>query len=190
MWKRVRYEVRRAWWHLRQKLHLGAQYVTITWARVTNGQVGLVSQLSARKWTPETGWVDLGVLGRRCVTNVLANILVDCFQSGASGLTDITTFKYHKVGTGTTAEDVTDTALETPTGEAAMTGTQVEGSGANVYRSVATYTCTVSGGAEITEHGLFNFYDKLMDRTVFSATSMSVGNELEFTYELTVVVGG
>lgn len=186
----ARFEVKRAWWHLRRLLHLGVQYTVIAWKMATGGRVGLESRLSARVWSPEHGWRNLGVIGTKCVTNVLTAILVDCLQGVASGLTDVTTFKYHKAGTGVTGELVTDTALGTPTGEATLTGTQTEGSGANIYKSVATYTCTVSAGLAITEHGLFNFYNKLMDRTVFGAINVALGNKIEFTYELSVVAGG
>ncbi|MFA5186605.1 MAG: hypothetical protein WC551_09035 [Patescibacteria group bacterium] len=159
--------------------------------RIGNG-IGLVSKLSARKWSPEKGWEDLGVLGRRCVTDVFCNLLADCLQGGASGLVDLATFKYHDCGTGTNAEDQTDTALQTPSGMARVVGTQVEGSSAYIYKSVATVTSTISGTTAITEHGLFHESSGgiLMDRTVFGAINVDLGNKIEFTYELNIIAGG
>ncbi len=189
---KIKFMVRKWWWHLRKNLHLGVQYVVVTWAQLTGGRVGLVSTLSARRWSPEEGWVTLGVLGIKCVTDVFCNLLVDCLQGGASGLADLATFKYHDRGTGTNVELPANTALQTPTGEARDTGTQVEGSGAYIYKSVATYTCAVSAGLAITEHGLFHESTGgiLMDRTVFAAINLALGNKIEFTYELSVIAGG
>ncbi len=187
----VRFAIRKMWWHVRQLLHLGEGYLLVAWKTMTGGRVGLVSELSARFWSPETGWVDLGVLGRRCVTDAFCALIVDYMQNG-SGIGTIGGFKWHDCGTGVVAEDPTDTDLGTPSGMAREEGTQVEGSGAYIYQSVATFTSTLSGTVAITEHGLFNdeVAGMLLDRTVFGAINIETGNKIEFTYELQVVAGG
>lgn len=134
------------------------------------------------------------VVRDRKVTDAYVALLVDELQSSQASHS---TFKYHHSGTGTTAEDQTDTALETPVEDARDVGTQTEGATANIYRSVATITYT--GTHAITEHGLFNgagaggppvVGDTLMDRTVFSAINVVSGNAIEFTFEISFTAGG
>jgi len=123
----------------------------------------------------------------RVVTDAYVNLLVDDLQLAQAGHSD---FKYHDSGTGTVAEAAGDTALGTPCGEARDTGTQVEGATANIYKSVATHT--YAGTFAITEHGLFNAatVGTLMDRSVFSAINVVSGNQIQFSYELSVSSGG
>jgi hypothetical protein len=129
--------------------------------------------------------IDLGVIARRMVTTAGVNYLVDAFQNSV----EIENFKYHGSGTGTTAEAVGDTALETPV-ESRSTGTQTEGASANIYRTVATIAYTATRA--ITEHGIFsaNTSGTLWDRSVFSAINVINGDSIEFTYELTCTAGG
>ena len=126
---------------------------------------------------------DLGVICTKKVTDAFVEHLVDSLQNQTTKPID--TFKYHDSGTGTTAENKTDTALETPCGESRDTGTQAEGTTANIYKSVATHT--YAGSFAITEHGLFSASTggTLMDRSVFAAINVGVDDKIEFTYELT-----
>ena len=130
--------------------------------------------------------IDYGVVGYRVVTTAFVTFLVDQLQTETSVFGD---FKYHDSGVGTTAENVTDTAMETTDGESRATGTQTETS-ANIYRSVGTISYTTTKA--ITEHGLFNdaTAGTLMDRTVFSAVNVINGDSISFTYSLTVSSGG
>ena len=147
------------------------------------------SKLTARMRKGGVGeWIELGLLSERVVTNAFVNLLVDALQ-GISGAT-INTFKYHDTGTGTTAEAVGNTGLETPCGEARDTGTQIEGASANIYKSVATHT--YAGTFDITEHILSNAAaaGTTMDRGVFSAIPVEAGDEVEWSYSLTIVAGG
>ena len=129
--------------------------------------------------------VDYGCLGYRVVTTAFVGFLVDQLQTETSVFGD---FKYHDSGVGTTAENITDTAMETTDGESRATGTQTE-SAANAYRSVGTIAYTTTKA--ITEHGLFNDVSAgtLMDRTVFSAINVVNGDSISFTYTLTVSAG-
>ena len=123
----------------------------------------------------------------RVVTNAYAALLVDELQASVAAHS---TFKYHDSGTGTVAEAAADTGLGTPCGEARDTGTQIEGATANIYRSVATHTYAATFA--ITEHGLFNAATAgtLMDRSVFAAINVASGNQIQWTYELTISSGG
>jgi len=124
----------------------------------------------------------------RVVTTAFAEFLAAALIPTVPGSFD--DFKYHDSGTGTTAEASSDVGLGTPWGGARSTGTQIQGSTAVKYKSVATTTYT--GTFAITEHGLFNAATgvTLMDRSVFAAINVVNGNQIEFTYELTVAAGG
>lgn len=130
--------------------------------------------------------INYGVLSYRAVTTAFVTFLVDQLQTETSVFGD---FKFHDSGVGTTAENVTDTAMETTDGESRATGTQTE-SAANAYRSVATISYTTTKA--ITEHGLFNDASAgtLMDRSVFSAINVINGDSIQFTYTFTVSAGG
>lgn len=138
--------------------------------------------------------IDLGCLGKRVVTTAFVNYLRDDLANGA-GSADVSTFKYHGCGTGTTAEAIGDTALVTecttalnPDSTRAV-GTQVN-SVAKTYSSVGTLTFDAS--AAVTEHGLFSAAASgtLMDRTVFAAINVASADSIQFTYTLTINDGG
>jgi len=137
------------------------------------------ASLAIRFFGVDGTFIDYGVVSRRCITDDWVELLTDVMQ-GLSG--DLTTFCNHDSGTGTDPEDATDSTLQTPCGEARDIGTQTEGSAANIYKSVATHT--YAGAFNITEHGLFNDDDVLLDRSVFTAKSVGIGDKLEFTYEV------
>lgn len=126
------------------------------------------------------------VVRNRVVTTAFVDFIVDQLQTETSAFGD---FKYHGMGTGSTAENVTDTALETDTGIARATGTQTE-TDHDTYKSVATITADATEA--ITEHGIFNAAEAgtLMDRTVFSAINVVSGNQIEFTFEISFTAGG
>lgn len=130
--------------------------------------------------------VNYGLLSRRSITTAFVNFVVDQLQTETSVFGD---FKFHDSGVGSTAENVSNTAMETTDGEARVTGTQTEGA-ANVYVSVGTISYTTTKA--ITEHGLFNDVSAgtLMDRSVFSAINVVSGDSIQFTYSLSVNSGG
>ncbi len=130
----------------------------------------------------------------RKVTDVFVAELVDTMQASVAAFS---TYKYHHSGTGVGAEDQTDTALGTPRENARDVGTQVEGTTANIYKSVATTTYAAAWA--ITEHGLFNTAGAggppvtggvLADRTVFAAINVAIGNQIEWTFQVTFAAGG
>ena len=124
---------------------------------------------------------------KRYVTTAFANFVAAQLITDSTAIGD---FKYHDSGTGTVADAVGDVGLGTPWGGARDVGTQVQGGDATKYKSVATTTYT--GTFAITEHGPFNAATgpTLMDRSVISAINVVNGNQIEWTYELTVAAGG
>lgn len=121
----------------------------------------------------------------RVVTNAGRDFIVDAFTNTA----EVENFNYHESGTGTNAEAVGDTALQTPAPPARVTGTQSQPT-SDVYRSVGTVTYTSS--LAITEHGLFSAATAgtLLDRTVFTAINVANGDKIEFTFNITFASGG
>ena len=151
------------------------------------GIVPLYAQLSARVFRVDGSVEDLGVISSHVVTDAFVDYLVDSLQGTE---VDWVNFKYHDSGTGTNVEAAGDTALQTPTGEARDVGTQIEGATGNIYKTVAT---SVYGGSfDITEHGLFNAAAAgiLMDRSKFTAIGVISGDQIEWTYQLSVSSGG
>ena len=137
---------------------------------------------------------DYGEVSRRVVTTAGVNAIVDAFQNSV----ELETFIYHGFGTGGTAEAVGDTTLVTElTTEYVVdntrpTGSNTEGAGANVYRTVGTLD--PDSAVAITEHGVFsqasNAGGILLDRSLFSVINVAAtGDTLEATYDLTFTAG-
>lgn len=101
----------------------------------------------------------------------------------------ISSFNHHDSGTGTTAEAVGDTALQTPTGIARVAGTQAN-SAVNVYRTYATIT--YDGSYNITEWSLSDALTlgTCWDRKRFATMAVVLNGSLIFDYRLTVNAGG
>jgi len=138
--------------------------------------------------------LNLGLASLRVVTTAGVNFIVDAFQNTV----EVENMKYHGYGTGTNAEAVGDTALQTElTTQYAVdntrpTGTTTEGASANIYRTVATLSPDSGGTIAITEHGVFSATSgvTLLDRTVFSAVNLVAGSDsLQTTYDLTLAAG-
>lgn len=138
---------------------------------------------------------DYGVVGRKVVTDVGVGYIVDAFQNSV----ELENMKYHGLGTGSTAENQTDTALVTEltteyTGNVRATGTTAEGASANIYSTVATNTLDGTPGGALREHGIFSQAATgggvLLDRTVFAAITLSSGDSLQSTYQLTLSANG
>lgn len=137
---------------------------------------------------------DYGVVSRKVVTDTGVGFIVDAFQNSV----EAENMKYHALGTGTNAEAVGDTALQTEltteyTGNVRATGTTEEGATANIYKTVGTNTLD-SGTPAVTEHGIFsaNAAGVLLDRSKFSAINLvgANGDGIQSTYQLTFTSGG
>lgn len=135
-----------------------------------------------------------GIVGYRVITDAGVAFLVDDWDNDAQ---DITTLHFHGCGTGTNAEAVGDTALQTESTTALnpdntrATGTESQPA-ANQLRTIGTLT--FDNTAAITEHGIFSQAatggGTLWDRTVFSAINVVSADSIQFTYTCTVSSGG
>jgi hypothetical protein len=173
----------------------------------TAGKVSYDSLLTARVFTPIDTSMDVDFLKahpvtrfpelyredvkqkrtvrNKCITTAYVTFLAAQHQTESSAIGD---FKYHDSGTGTGDEAVGDTGLGTPWGGSRDIGTQVAST--NTYTSVATTTYNATKA--ITEHGLFNASTNgtLMDRSKFDAINVVPGNQIIWTYVLTLTAGG
>uniref|UniRef100_A0A6M3LKJ8 Uncharacterized protein n=1 Tax=viral metagenome TaxID=1070528 RepID=A0A6M3LKJ8_9ZZZZ len=133
------------------------------------------------EWEPP-----IRIVKDKVVTTEFVDFIVDQLQTETSEFGD---FKYHQCGLGVTAENVTDSGIETDTGISPATGTQTE-TDHDTYKSVATMTMDATEA--ITEHVIMSQSGAgtCMDRTVFSAINVVSGNQIEFTFEISFTAGG
>lgn len=137
--------------------------------------------------------IDYGIASLRVITTTGAGFIVDAFQN----IVELENMKFHAIGTGTNAEAVGDTALQTEIttqynpDNTRATGSQTE-NGSTVYRTVGTNTVDASVAA--TEHGILSQAATgggvLLDRSQFSVINLANGDSLQSTYDLTVNTGG
>ena len=151
----------------------------------TAAGLGVCAELQAKVIRANGDVEDLGVVSRRVVTDAGVGFIVDAFQN----LTELENMNFHDAGTGTNAEAVGNTTLQTPFGGSRVSGTQTEPA-ANQYRTTATIPFT--GTLAITEHGVFSASSSgvLLDRSVFTAINVVNGDSIQFQYTLTVNSGG
>jgi hypothetical protein len=150
----------------------------------------------SRFWSGEA-IEEYGIVSRRVVTDAFVAAVVDALDVGV-GFT-LTNFRYHGIGTGTTAEAASQTALVTEltteyTGNVRATGTATQPS-ANILSSAGTNTLD-SGTPALREHAVFTQAatggGTMLDRSLFAAINLdgTVGDGLASTYSLTITSGG
>ncbi len=134
------------------------------------------------------GWV-----GWKVITTAGVGFLVDAWQNSV----ELEVLKYHSLGTGSTAEASADVALVTEltteyTGNVRATGSLTEGASANIFRTLGTNTLDGTPGASLREHGVHSAdaAGTLWDRTVYGAITLSSGDSLASTYDMTASAGG
>lgn len=137
--------------------------------------------------------IDYGVVSRRVVTDAGVAYIVDDWDGGANVIDN---FNYHGLGTGTNAEAVGDTSLQTECTTALnpdstrATGTKSQPA-ANQMRTVGTLTFDAS--AAVTEHGILTQAatggGTLLDRSQFTAVNVVSGDSIQATYTLTLTSG-
>jgi hypothetical protein len=187
----LRYRLRTAWLEFTLRLRL---FVVGAWRGLKGTGVLAVSRLHASVIRADGRIEHLGLLSTKVITDAGVAFLVDDWDSDA---TDITTMNYHGCGTGTNAEAVGDTALQTESTTALnpdntrATGTKSQPT-APQLRSVGTLT--FDNTAAVTEHGLFSQAatggGTLWDRSVFSAINVVSADSIQFTYTCTLSSGG
>jgi hypothetical protein len=136
----------------------------------------------------------LGLASMKVITDAGVQALVDAFQNSF----EPENFKYHALGTGSTAEAAGQTALvsELTTqynpDNTRATGSTTEGAGANVFRSVGTNT--LDAAAVIEEHALMSQAPAgggvMFDRSLTGTQTLGNGDGLQATYDLTFSSGG
>ena len=148
--------------------------------------MGFMGSLKVKVFPEGGGICDYGIVSRKKVTDVFANYLVDAMQT--TGMMNL--FRWHESGFSTAAESAADTTLTAATTETRDLGTSTEGATANIYRSIATHT--YQNASTVGEHGLFasSAAGTLLDRSMFAGIAVSSGDQIQFTYELTVVSSG
>src|SRR6185369_4527015 len=136
---------------------------------------------------------ELGLASLRVVTDAGVAFIADAFTNTV----EAENMNFHGMGTGTTAEAASQTALTTElTTEYNPNSTRATGvqtSPTNVYQTVGTNTID-SGTPAVTEHGIFSQAatggGTMLDRSVFSAINLASGDGIQFTYQLTFTSGG
>jgi hypothetical protein len=136
----------------------------------------------------------LGLVSTKVVTDAGVTFLRDDWNNNAQ---DLTTLNFHGIGTGTNAEAVGDTALQTESTTALnpdntrATGTRSTPA-SNQYRTVGTLTADAA--IACTEHGILSQAatggGTLWDRSVFSVVNLAIGDSLQATYTVTLSSGG
>ena len=170
-------------------------WLAILISRITNLPV-MVSELRLEVRHADGTITDYGVVGRRVVTDTGVGYIVDAFQNSV----ELENMKYHGFGTGTTAENATQTALVTEltteyaTDNTRPTGTTEEGATANIYKTVATFAPNAGGTIAVTEHAVFSQAATgggvMLDRTTFSAVNtVASADSIVSTYQLTLTSG-
>lgn len=145
--------------------------------------------------SPDIGYGP-GITSRKVITDTGVAFLVDAWQNSV----ELENMKYHGLGTASTAEAASQTALTTELGtqygapggdNVRATGTTTEAS-ASVFRSVGTNT--VDATVSVAEHGLFSQAATgggvMWDRSLTGTQSLSSGDSLQTTYDCTVSSGG
>lgn len=142
----------------------------------------MVGLLSAKHIHADGTVEDKGLISVLKVTTAFRDYIVDSLQNSTTDPMD--DFKWHASGTTNTAEDNGDTTMAAEV-ESRVSGTQIEGASADIYKTVATMPYTASRA--IVEHGVFSASTSgtLMDRSVFSVINVNNGDSIEFTYEIT-----
>lgn len=178
---KFKYKLRTVWEEIKLRLRVWLAALKSPWI----GEVTPVGRLYAVKIDQHGNSENLGLVSTKVVTDAAVAYLVDGLQANT---TDVSLFKFHGSGTGTTAEAASQTALVTAVATRA-TGSQTEGASANIYRTVGTIS--YSGSFAITEHGIFSASSggTMLDRSVFSAINVINGDSIQFTYELTLPSG-
>jgi hypothetical protein len=186
-------------WRLRNTLRSGfvlgwlAVLAAKTFSKLT-GIPTITSELRALLIRADNTRVDYGIVSYRVVTDAGVAFLVDDWDNNGQ---DMTTMNYHGCGTGTNAEAVGDTALQTESttilnpDSTRATGTRSQPA-ANQYRTVGTPA--FDGAGAITEHGILSQSatggGTLWDRSQFSAINVASGDSIQFTYTCTINSGG
>jgi len=151
--------------------------------------------LYLRKLCGDGRVIDYGLASMRVVTDNGAGFIVDAFQN----LVELENMRFHSIGTGSTAEAATDTALVTElTTQYNPDNTRATGSleeaSQKVFRTIGTNTPDSGHPISLREHGILSQAATgggvLLDRTVYALITLDVnGDALQSTYTFTINSG-
>lgn len=194
----VHIPVKRASWFWKLKnfiLHRAPDMPRLMVARIAQlcGVPTIVSELHLKLVKADGKVINYGKVSTRVVTDAGVAFLVDAWQN----LVELEIMKYHGVGTGTNAEAVGDTALQTEVttnlnpNDTRATGSLAEGATGNIFKTIGTVL--FDGSAAVTEHGIFSQAatggGTLWDRSIFSAINVVSGDAIQATYSATFTSG-
>ncbi len=174
--------------------HLPIDLAAELLARISSCVV-VESELSVVIFRAMTGRrTDLGVVSRRVITTVGVTDIATIFNTLAAP----SNFNFHALGTGTNAEAIGNTALQTemPNGTYAVGSTRPTGAktnpSANVYQSVGSNV--VAAGVTVQEMGLFDQAatggGNLWDRFLTGTQTLLTGDTFQTTVKATFTAGG
>jgi hypothetical protein len=130
------------------------------------------------------------VIEERVIEDILEDIITNVGKAQVAGLINgvvTTPFKYIAIGTGTTAESATDTALVSEIARGLATCSRTT---TNVTNDTAqlVYTFTFTASYAITESGVFDASTEgnMLCRKTFSAINVSSGDSLQVTWKIVV----
>jgi hypothetical protein len=156
----------------------------------------ITSRLTGRILHADGSITDLGLLSEKVVTTTGVGYLVDAWQN----LVELEDMRYHGFGSGTGVEGVGNIALGTEfttqyaTDNVRPTGSLTEGAGANIFRTVGTFTPDSGFPVTVEEHGIFSQAATgggvLWDRSLTGTVTLNSGDSLEVTYDMTATAGG
>ncbi len=131
---------------------------------------------------------DLGLQSVKKITTPFVKLLADAFCSSTAA-TLMSHFIVHAAGDGSTAEASGDTLLVREMGGTRVAGSQTHGATSNIYKTVKTWGALTA--FTVIEHGIFDTTTtsagNLLDRSLVSTPpTVASGDEVEFTYELTI----
>jgi len=136
----------------------------------------LLKHWGLRGFVENLGWLSGGL-----VTTAFVSEEIDELVSTTG--TEYADFDQHEVGTGSTTELNSQTALVATSGIDRVVGTPTDVD--PIYRNVGTITADATESWE--EHGLFNNTAgaAMMDRSLTGGQSVVLSDQVQYTYELT-----
>ncbi len=169
--------------------------------RLAEGFIKASSEVAVMHRWPCGNGVDYGVVGRKSITYAFISMLAGTLANNGTDPANITNFKFHALGTGTTPEATTGTGAAIVNEVWGQTRERVQGtqvlalSSPNAtYRSVGviTFDESVTG---ICEHALYNYPTggTNMDRTLWTGGdvfSVVSGSVVTVTYTSIWLSGG
>ena len=147
--------------------------------------LGLLSAMVERK---DGTFKDYGLVSVKSVTSAFAAYLVDAMTTSGDAIDG---FAFHKMGSGSTAENTNQTALITQQ-DGAVNGIAVSCHGAtsDIFMTIGTLTAGSAYGCR--EHGIFNASTGgvLLDRSLVTNIELALDDVVTWTYNLTITPGG